>query len=92
MLEVERWRLRQAQEADGEIAPFLTFFEYGERELRKKWSRKEAGIVKADLVSYELRDGLIHRIVRKANREYNVVVWIPTGGARGWIGTAPGGC
>ena len=59
LLDVERWRLRQAQESDEEVAPYLVYLEHGERELRRRWSHKEAELVLAerghfDVVSFLL--------------------------------------
>ena len=39
VVDVERWRLRAAQEEDEEFAPFITLLERGERTLRGSHDR-----------------------------------------------------
>ena len=80
--DIERWRLRQGQEEDPELAPYLCALEQGEHTLRRKFERSLAEQVMRDVMEYEIKDGLLAKKVRLANGEYHYVPVIPAGGAR----------
>ena len=49
VVEIERWRLRQGQEEDQELAPYLCALEKGEHALRRKYERSLAEQVIQDI-------------------------------------------
>ena len=58
VVDVERWRLRSAQEDDEEFAPFITLLERGERKLRSSYDRSLAESTLMAVSDCEIVDGL----------------------------------
>ena len=81
-VDVERWRLRAAQEEDEEFAPFITLLERGERTLRGSYDRTTSEAALMVVQDYEIADGLLHRKVRTPEGEMASVPVIPDGGAK----------
>ena len=81
-VDIERWRLRQGQEEDPELAPYLCVLEKGEHTLRRKFERSLAEQVVQDVGDYEIQDGLLAKKVRLSSGQYHYVPVIPSGGAR----------
>ena len=92
VVDVERWRLRAAQEEDEEFAPFITLLERGERTLRGSYDRSTAESTLMAVGDYEAVDGLLHRRVRTPEGEMTSVPVIPDGGVKSAIVNGRGGC
>ena len=82
MVDVERWRLRAAQEDDEEFAPFITLLERGERALRGSYDRSLAESTLMAVSDFEIVDGLLHRKVKTPDGEMASVPAIPDGGVK----------
>ena len=82
VVDVERWRLRAAQEEDEEFVPFITLLERGERTLRGSYDRSTSEATLMAVKDYEMVDGLLHRKVRTPECEMASVPIIPDGGVK----------
>ena len=67
--DIERWRIRQGQEEDPDLAPYLCVLEQGEHTLRRKFERSLAEQVMRDVNDYDIKDGLLAKKVRLARGE-----------------------
>ena len=81
-IDVERWRLRAAQEEDEEFSPLITLLERGERTLRNSHDRSTSESTLMSVMDYEMVDGLLHRKVRTPEGEMTSVPVIPDGGVK----------
>ena len=57
VVDVERWRLRAAQEEDEEFAPYITLLERGERALRGSYDRSSAESTLMSADGFEINFG-----------------------------------
>ena len=80
--ELERWRLRAEQEADGFTGPFLRLLEQGYRAVRRCHGSACAERVQREVVDFVLKDGLVCRRLRRPGSEEDQVPVIPEGGQR----------
>ena len=81
-VQVERWRLRAAQELDEDAGPLIKFFETGYRGVRRQYGASEAEKAQRDSGQFAMEEGLLSRKQLRPNGEMALVPMLPVGGSR----------
>lgn len=82
IVDLERWRLRAAQDDDPDANPLIKLLEGGERELRKVMDKKAAELTLRHQSEYSMKDGLLCRWVHPPGDANRLIPFIPDGGNR----------
>ena len=70
ILDVERWRLRVAQEQDEDCEPYITYLERGEHQVRRIRGVKQYELVRRGIQDYHMVNGLLHRKFTNENETH----------------------
>lgn len=82
IIDLERWRLRSAQDEDEDAKHFIKLLEVGERELRKTTDRKTAELTLRHQDEYRMENGLLCKWVHPPGDANRLVVFVPNAGNR----------